>query len=200
MSYILILLITLVLAAKPKCTSKHQTTYYLEHSREIPQSFYYPKTVSTEEEHCTPTKNQELRNFYNVGRSDHVEHIIDSANGPVDLIDCDKNIGGNLVIVDAIWNQQVGQLCWADAEAEKRKVYGDVIVSNAYQAVKECCKSKTNITIFNVCLGIFAIFAIAGLVAYSPRYMSLKDQLKYEQVSVGVPGLELTDLEDPKPK
>lgn len=136
------------------------------HKDDIPGSFYYPSTASSDDDNCEPTANSELRKFYDVGPLDEIDHIIDSSNGPQEIIDCNKNIRGNLIVVRGKWNTGVGQLCWADVEAEKKEVYGDVIFNRAYNAVKSCCASQNNMSIFYACAGIVAIFTVSGTVVY----------------------------------
>ncbi|CAK7994859.1 Hypothetical protein POVR1_LOCUS377 [uncultured virus] len=169
------------MAARKECTSRQQTEYYSAHRKSIPGAFYHPKTASSQEERCNPTTNRYLRKLLNVSAEDEVEHIIDSTNGPSELIDCDKNIRGNLIIARGTWNNQVGKLCWTHAEAEKRKVYGDVIVDFAYASVNECCQSQYRTTIFQGFVGIIAIMVTIGLIFYFLKRLSPKD---YQQVNV----------------
>lgn len=64
----------------------------------------------------------------------HMEHIIDKSNTPYDG---SKDIIANLVMADATWNIQVGQLNWSMVEREKRIVYRDIF-DNAVKSVVEC--------------------------------------------------------------
>ena len=163
------------MAARKECTSRQQTEYYSAHRKSIPRAFYHPKTASSREERCNPTTNQYLRKLLNVSAEDEVEHIIDSTNGPPELIDCDKNIRGNLIIARGTWNRQVGQLCWERAEAKKRKVYDDEIVDFAYASVKQCCQSQNRMEIFQGFIGIAAIMMTIGLILYFLRRWQRKD-------------------------
>jgi hypothetical protein len=190
---LLFLLIACVLCAREECGSQHVTNYYTSHPNGIPSSFYNPSTASSYEDRCTPITNQEMRKTYNVGPNDQVEHIVDSNNGPLELHDCNKDIRGNKIIAYGVWNNQAGQLCWKDAEAEKRKVYGDWIFDNAYNAVKECCNGRTESALPYIILSFFFIFIVIGSMIYSVRRISAKDEPKYELISVGASDMESKD-------
>jgi len=79
---------------------------------------------------------------YTLGQD--VEHIIDTANSEPDLEKCDKNIRGNLILANHIWNTQIGQLCWKHVKDEKSTVYGEIFLK-AMHNVRQCCsKSQPN--------------------------------------------------------
>lgn len=172
---LLISVISVTLCARVECTNKH-TSYYM--SRCCPVSnydaFFYRETRATSDlDRCEVYTNQRLRGMFSwITPTDHVEHIIDSNNGPSKLINCNKNIRGNLIIAKGQWNTQLGNMCWADVEQEKREVYGNDIFQYAYDSVELCCQlqeEKSNIPMIIlgvvVCLGITIGILTAGRVA-----------------------------------
>lgn len=67
----------------------------------------------------------------------HMEHIIDQNGTPYAQ---NKNILGNLIMANATWNRQIGQLTWSAVEREKRAVYGEIF-DLALSSVVECGES-----------------------------------------------------------
>ena len=163
-----------VYAARRECTKNSQTRYYLNNKNNIPFYFYYPETASNSIDKCKKISNSELRSHYPwIKSSDEVEHIVDQNNGPSNLIDCNKNIRGNLIISIGIWNNAVGQLCWKDVEAEKRLVYGNKIVDNALEAVSSCCTSSNDtFLITQLSVGLFICFLLILLFIGYYNYCS----------------------------
>jgi hypothetical protein len=68
-----------------------------------------------------------------------VEYIIDSDEG--DLSKCKKNIIGNLILSNSIWNRQLDKLCWDYAKEEKMIIYSDIF-SQALNNVRKCCTAS----------------------------------------------------------
>lgn len=172
---IIILLFNIVLSAKKQCGTIPHTTYYTTHCCPITkQNFFYPNTLPIRtDDRCTPYTNPQLRDEYDwIKSSDQVEHIIDTNNGPIELTNCNKNIRGNLVIAIGTWNNQVGQLCWDDVDAEKRLVYGNETVDFAYESVKLCCEINNNyhIMINVICSVILVIFLIMLSITIYKEY------------------------------
>jgi len=124
--------------ARPTCAQRTQTDYYLR-NKGAPAALFYFNTRQVEDK-CQVISNSEFRKQYSqLTPKEHVEHIIDINNGPSELLNCNKQIRGNMIIANGDWNRQVGQLCWKDVSVEKRLVYGDEIFNSAYDAVRSCC-------------------------------------------------------------
>jgi hypothetical protein len=133
-----LLLLTVVLGTRESQCSGYTTQFFAEQEEYSHSFFYYPQSISEYDERCHPTNKQGLGEEYYTSKGDDVEYIINLDDFP-ELYGCDKNIRGNLIIVRSIWNNELKQLCPMDAEIEKGMVYGDLIIGDAYNAIKECC-------------------------------------------------------------
>jgi hypothetical protein len=91
---------------------------------------------------CKTMSNKQMREVWRSAEYDlagfDCDHIIDVANVPGIPDNVGRDIAANKIPALSRWNRGMGQLCWRDAEAEKRKIYGDDIVNNALAAVKKC--------------------------------------------------------------
>ena len=188
-----------VLAALPQCTTKTSTNYYNSHCCPIKQSdFFYMNTIPNSPsrilassampnlagDRCKPYTNTQLRKEYSswIKPTDQVEHIVDSNNGPESLAQCSKNIRGNLAIAIGTWNNQVGQMCWKDVEAEKRKVYGNEVVDYALESVRICCElEEANNPWIYVAITVLIVFLIvvSHVVMYqiNDKYHNICDEI-----------------------
>lgn len=89
--------------------------------------------------HCQPNASTSwgcLKN--NSQECYNVEHIIPVKHNISELLDCNANIYGNLIMAYGLWNQQLGNTHYA----EKKLIYGNVF-DEAYKAVYWCCKNHT---------------------------------------------------------
>lgn len=158
-------LLTLANCAKPTCTAPH-STFYTEH-QPIDQSVYFIAATAFgayhDDDPCRVVTNGEFRAemvIHGVLSGDwHVDHIVDTANGPDELSICNKNILANLIMAAPKWNQGVGNLCWEYVAREKAEVYGAPF-ENAMFAVRSCCGLAPTPTFTGTTL-------IIGLVAIS---------------------------------
>jgi hypothetical protein len=66
------------------------------------------------------------------------EHIIDRRDSIPEFAEDDKNIFGNIVMAYGWWNNQIGRLSWDRTEAEKREIYGELIVDKAIENIRKC--------------------------------------------------------------
>lgn len=136
------ILISFSIAAKKECnkhSSAHSKFYEINYNKTSTR-FFVRETYNLSSDPCESMSNQKFRLLhkkYVLGQD--VEHIIDTANSEPDLAKCDKNIRGNLILADHIWNTQIGQLCWDYVKAEKSIVYG-TIFQKAMDNVRKCCK------------------------------------------------------------
>lgn len=134
MNLIIITFIAINFAAKDTCTS----SFYKENYKKTNIKFFVPETydITNPCELITPTQFRKLYPQYL--KNNHVEHIIDHANSEQTLQHCNKDIRGNMILANADWNRQVGQLCWDNVKKEKIDVYGNIF-RTALDAVTKCC-------------------------------------------------------------
>jgi hypothetical protein len=133
--------------------------------------YVYDRNCAAEDNKATRARWENLE--YDLTGLD-CDHIIDEKNVPGLADGCARDIAANKIPVGSSWNRAAGQLCWADAEAEKRAVYGDAIVNNALAAVRECCGQEpaaTNINyiILAVVAGILVVSAGVSVVVCAVR-------------------------------
>ena len=163
-AFILLALYCTVHAATKTC-AKTATNYYSQRCCPVrDKSVFFDAVTSPlkvpQQDRCKPITNQAFRKLFPwITSAQQVEHIVDKANGPEHLEECNKDIMGNLIIAAGEWNQQVGQMCWKDVEREKRSVYGSDIMSYALTSAEECCgkapsKAKYGVAVLAVVIPV----------------------------------------------
>jgi hypothetical protein len=194
-----LILIGIVFGATKECGSCHETKYYQAHKNQIPTAFYYPDTISIETDRCKIISNQELRKQYPwIKKSDQVEHIADTTNGTEYLVNCNKNIRGNLIISIGEWNMAVGNMCWKDVENEKRLVYGDDIVNFSIDSVRDCCENNVNTSITAILIfSILVLFIFFTLFGYTFRpFQSKSTNISIEEQQFDTDSTEENELDN----
>src|ERR1044071_832591 len=130
MMELIIVFLTICFAARDTCT----TSFFKNNYGKTNIKFFIPETYDNTNP-CQQMTNTQFRNLYKKYNSYEVEHIIDHKNSEPTLLHCNKDIRGNMVLADAVWNKQVGQLCWDNVKKEKSLVYGTVF-QRAFDAVR----------------------------------------------------------------
>jgi hypothetical protein len=144
---------------------KEHTAFFLANWHNNPDLFFVHLPY---DDRCQEISNANLRKEFPsevAGRD--IEHIIETANDLPEYAQCKRNIRGNLVAADSTWNKQVGNLCCAYTDAEKRIVYGPKRYTAAQSAVIECCTDPSmNFLFALVCMAIVSITIICMLVQH----------------------------------
>jgi hypothetical protein len=84
--------------------------------------YYFIQDLTKRNISCSSETQNNLCNGTSFNRVD-AGHIIDLYNSEKKLRRCNKNIYGNIILTDSIWNRQMGWKSWKIVKKEKKDVY-----------------------------------------------------------------------------